>query len=152
MKVLNQMCSLCLYYKISFGQLSMYVANKLSRIPSSGVDSEDNYSLCHCWQFIEQSPSYFGVSLSRDGEMELKWEMQAPFFLFSNTQVIVRRKQWMLWHKIHDVPHPNTKQKKKKTPSQIKINSETHRMASTMAPTSDSRWERWEKSDFRLFR
>ena len=134
------MCSLCLYYKISFGQLSMYVANRLRKIPSSGVVSEHNYSLCQCWHFIEQSPSYSGVSptfhwglsgkdtmptlwpSSRrwgphargDGEMEEN-EKRELHFLFSNPQVIVRRKQRMLWHTIQDAPTQN-KEKQKKNP------------------------------------
>lgn len=175
------MCSLCLYYKISFGQLSMYVANRLRKIPWSGVDSEHNYSLCQCWQIIEQSPSYFGVSPTfhwdvsgkharshsvaflqtpeatheGDGKNGGKKEKCELRFLFSNPQVIVRRKQWTLWHTDPGCP-PSKQGKKIRTLSpQIKTNSEPHRMASTMAATPQVvtiDGERREKSGFLWFR
>lgn len=61
-------------------------------------------------------------------------------FLFSNPQVIVRRKQQMLWHTIQDAPlsqqqQQKRKKRKKPCPDKVKANSEPHRMASTMAPT-----------------
>lgn len=127
------MCSLCLYYKISFGQLSMYMANRLRKISSSGVNSEHNYSLCQCWQFIEQSPSYFGVSPAfhwnlsgkdtiptlwpssrlwrlRMRETEKwKWEMQAPFSFLKPTSHNEKKAMNALAHDL-GCPLPPAKQ------------------------------------------
>lgn len=157
------MCSLCLYYKISFGQLSMYVANRLRKIQAlvwtvstitayASVDSSLSKalvileSLLHftgIW--VEKTPfPLWGLPADPGGYTRGRWtkEQCKLYFLFSNPQVIVRWKQWMLWHTIEDaLPTPFQKKTPKKLkekephPPKIKINSEPHAMASTMATT-----------------
>lgn len=127
------MCSLYLYYRINFDQLSTYVASRLRKNPNLwcgpwaqfqpllGVDSRS-----------ADRPSYPGVSPAflQDGSgeetapshlcylpedprshMKGRWrsreerEVWAPFS-FSNLQLIVRRKPRVLWHTTIHVVSP----------------------------------------------
>lgn len=84
---------------------------------------------------FQQTP---GATREGDGEMEEKREMRAPFSFLKPTSHSEKKATNAL---AHDPGCPPVKKKEKEKrppsppPTQVKPNSEPHRMASTMVPT-----------------